>query len=251
MFKDKEENKHILIYNPLSIFYLLFLFLLTNFLLPYLFFAGRLISHALGVPFYIIFVMFLFSFFGSHINIKVKEKEVSRPIMVLREINFFGIQWHIPEFGYGIRKTVIALNVGGALIPTLFSLYLLFYSVPLFEQDLTVAYLKILASFIVVTLTVHVFAKPIKGFGIAVPSFIPPLTATLISAFLFSIYIRTNPFIIAYVSGTLGTLVGADLLNLNKISELGAPVVSIGGAGIFDGIYMTGIMSIFLLWLII
>jgi len=151
----------------------------------------------------------------------------------------------------GVRKTIIALNVGGALIPTLFSLYLLFYSVPLFEQDLTVAYLKILASFIVVTLTVHVFAKPIKGFGIAVPSFIPPLTATLTSAFLFSIYIRTNPFIIAYVSGTLGTLVGADLLNLNKISELGASVVSIGGAGIFDGIYMTGIMSILLLWLII
>jgi len=73
----------------------------------------------------------------------------------------------------------------------------------------------------------------------------------LTSAILFPIYTRTNPFIIAYVAGTLGTLVGADLLNLNKISELGAPVVSIGGAGVFDGIYMTGIMSIFLLWLII
>ena len=137
MFEDKEENKHILIYNPLSIFYLLFLFLLTNFLLPYLFFAGRLISHALGVPFYIIFVMFLFSFFGSHINIKVKEKEISQPIMVLGEINFFGIRLRIPEFGYGIRKTVIALNVGGALIPTLFSLYLLLYSVLSYEQNLT------------------------------------------------------------------------------------------------------------------
>ena len=116
---------------------------------------------------------------------------------------------------------------------------------------MTVAYLKVFVTFIVVTLVVHKFARPIKGLGIAVPFFIPPLTAALASAVLFPVYVKTNPFIIAYVGGTLGTLVGADLLNLGKISEIGAPIVSIGGAGIFDGVYMTGITAIFLLWLIV
>ncbi|TDA34704.1 MAG: hypothetical protein DSO02_02190, partial [Hadesarchaea archaeon] len=51
---------------------------------------------------------------------------------------------------------------------------------------------------------------------------------------------------LAYLSGTLGTLVGADLMNLNKVERLGAPVVSIGGAGTFDGIFLTGIFSVLL-----
>jgi len=40
---------------------------------------------------------------------------------------------------------------------------------------------------------------------------------------------------VAFISGVLGTLIGADLLNLGKLRELGAPVASIGGAGTFDG----------------
>ena len=51
---------------------------------------------------------------------------------------------------------------------------------------------------------------------------------------------------IAYISGTLGTLIGGDLLNLKKIRSLGAPVASIGGAGTFDGIFLTGILSVLL-----
>ena len=52
--------------------------------------------------------------------------------------------------------------------------------------------------------------------------------------------------VIAYVSGTLGTLIGADLLHLRQISKLNAPVVSIGGAGTFDGIFLTGILAVLL-----
>jgi uncharacterized membrane protein len=46
------------------------------------------------------------------------------------------------------------------------------------------------------------------------------------------------------VGGTMGTLIGADILNLDKISSLGAPVASIGGAGTFDGIFLTGILAV-------
>jgi len=44
----------------------------------------------------------------------------------------------------------------------------------------------------------------------------------------------------------MGTLIGTDLLNLNKLKRLGAQKVSIGGAGVFDGIYLTGIVAAFL-----
>jgi uncharacterized membrane protein len=51
---------------------------------------------------------------------------------------------------------------------------------------------------------------------------------------------------LAYVSGSLGTLIGADLLNLEAVRGRGAPVASIGGAGTFDGIFLTGIMAVLL-----
>jgi uncharacterized membrane protein len=58
--------------------------------------------------------------------------------------------------------------------------------------------------------------------------------------------VPTGPAPTAYVAGTLGTLIGADLLNLHKIKHLNAPVVSIGGAGTFDGIFLTGILAVLL-----
>jgi uncharacterized membrane protein len=33
---------------------------------------------------------------------------------------------------------------------------------------------------------------------------------------------------------------------MRKISDLGAPMVSIGGAGTFDGVYTTGLISVLL-----
>jgi uncharacterized membrane protein len=51
---------------------------------------------------------------------------------------------------------------------------------------------------------------------------------------------------LSYIVGTLGTLIGADLTNLGKLQGLGAPVASIGGAGTFDGIFLTGILAVLL-----
>jgi len=54
------------------------------------------------------------------------------------------------------------------------------------------------------------------------------------------------PSITAYTSGVFGTLFGADILNLHKISTIGARIASIGGAGTFDGIFLSGIISVLL-----
>ena len=51
---------------------------------------------------------------------------------------------------------------------------------------------------------------------------------------------------IAYISGTLGTLIGADLLNLRRLRNLGARMASIGGAGTFDGVFLSGIIAVLL-----
>jgi uncharacterized membrane protein len=92
----------------------------------------------------------------------------------------------------------------------------------------------------IVTIIVHTMAYPVRGVGIAEPIFIPPLVATVV-ALLIS---KENAAPLAYVGGSVGTLIGADLLNLDKITGLGAPVASIGGAGTFDGIFMTGILAV-------
>lgn len=48
---------------------------------------------------------------------------------------------------------------------------------------------------------------------------------------------------IAFVAGTLGTLIGADLLHLRDIAGHETQMLSIGGAGTFDGIFLTGIVT--------
>jgi uncharacterized membrane protein len=78
--------------------------------------------------------------------------------------------------------------------------------------------------------------------GIAEPIFVPPLAAAA-AALLIS---RRFAPALAYISGSLGTLIGADLLNIKNLQGLGAPVVSIGGAGTFDGIFLTGILAVLL-----
>ena len=67
--------------------------------------------------------------------------------------------------------------------------------------------------------------------------------ATAISALVLS---RRYAAALAYIGGSIGTLVGADLLNLGRLQGLGAPVASIGGAGTFDGIFLTGVLAVFL-----
>jgi len=129
--------------------------------------------------------------------------------------------------------TVLAVNVGGAVIPAIMSAYLVVrYQLWLRATLATVA----------IALIIHSMATPVPGVGIAVPVFVP-VVATAILAFVLS---REYAPPLAYIGGSMGTLIGADLLNLDKIGALGAPVASIGGAGTFDGIFLTGILAVLL-----
>lgn len=176
-----------------------------------------------------VFGFLLGSFFGSYINIPVAQLPPEQ-MVAHRIIDFFGMQYVIPVVTQG-SGTVIAVNVGGAVIPVILSLYLLV------KNRL---YLKSLLAVGVVTVIVHRMAYPVPGVGIATPSFVPPLV-TAIAALIIS---RQQAAPLAYIAGSMGTLIGADLLNLGKVQGLGAPIASIGGAGKFDGIFLTGIVAV-------
>jgi uncharacterized membrane protein len=127
--------------------------------------------------------------------------------------------------------TIIAVNVGGALIPALMSLYLLARN--------RLWGLGLLATACVALVCYHL-AEPVPGLGIALPIFVPAIATAIVGLVLS----RQYAAILAYVGGSLGTLIGADLLNLGHMQNLGASVASIGGAGTFDGIFVTGILAV-------
>lgn len=152
-------------------------------------------------------------------------------------LSLFGSGVDIPLFAIvsgsparASTPTVVALNVGGALIPILVSLYLLVR---------TGMYVRMLIGTAIVAAVVHSLAQLVPGVGIAVPMLVPPVVAAGVALLL--AFRRAPP--VAYVAGSMGTLIGADLLNLGQIARLGAPVVSIGGAGTFDGVFLTGILA--------
>jgi uncharacterized membrane protein len=171
---------------------------------------------------------------GSHINIPVAKLKATEPIVRVEYVRFFGIVYRVPQVEYDETTTMVAINVGGALIPLTVSFYLLW------KMPSAISY-ALLGVAIVAAVTRFV-ARPVKGVGIVTPAFIPPLAAAL-SAYLLPSH---APQIVAYVAGVLGSLIGADLSNLHVIPQLGAPVASIGGAGTFDGVFWSGIIAVLL-----
>jgi uncharacterized membrane protein len=117
------------------------------------------------------------------------------------------------------------------LIPILMSIYLIVSYRLLGKAFLATAFIAAVC---------YDLAEPIAGLGIALPVFVPALTTGIV-ALLLSID-RAAP--LAYVAGSLGTLIGADLLNLGSIQGLGAPMASIGGAGTFDGIFLNAVLAV-------
>jgi uncharacterized membrane protein len=171
------------------------------------------------------------SLIGSYFNIPIAVLP-AKQVMSDQVVNFFGMQYAVPVVE-NWPGTVIAVNVGGAVIPVAMSLYLLV------KHDI---WGKGLLATAIVAVIIHWMATPTPGLGIAVPVFMPAVI-TAIVAILLS---RQEAAPLAYIGGGLGTLIGADITNLDKVQGLGAPVASIGGAGTFDGIFLTGILAVLL-----
>jgi uncharacterized membrane protein len=191
------------------------------------------------------FLILVLSLLGSGINIPLMTLKSDIPVVKENYIRVFGISYRVPVRRVIKNETTIAVNVGGAVIPVLISAYLL----TRFPSSLLLAG----AGILIVTVITHSVARPIRGIGIATPALVPPLAATLAAVLLTSVIqipgcpVDQCRVVTAYAGGVIGTLIGADLLNLGKIKDLGAPVASIGGAGTFDGIFLSGLIALLLI----
>jgi len=177
------------------------------------------------------FLLLIGSLIGSYFNIPVTVLP-SQQVVSGEIVHFFGMDYVVPRV-VDWAGTVIAVNIGGAVIPVLMSGYLLLRYGILFSAGIAT---------LIVAAVIHALAHPVPGLGIAVPVFAPALVTAITALLLSRLYAPQ----IAYIAGSIGTLIGADLLNLDKIPGLGAPVASIGGAGTFDGIFVTGIIAVLL-----
>ncbi len=191
--------------------------------------ALRLVFLHMGLSPHIALLLLLASLIGSYLNIPVGRLS-GEQVVSGAAVSFFGMRYVVPVV-VNWPGTVIAVNVGGALIPGLLSLYLLVRNRLWVRGILAIA---------IIAAVCHALAHPIPGLGIALPVFVPPLSAAAVALILS----RRQAGPLAYIGGSLGALIGADLLNLGRIHGLGAPVASIGGAGTFDGIFLTGVLAV-------
>ncbi|MEB2285705.1 MAG: hypothetical protein B6D46_09100 [Polyangiaceae bacterium UTPRO1] len=214
---------------PLALPFILALFLIL--IVVAAFVEIGILSYAyerIGVSPRFVMLFLLLTLIGSAINVPIGEIH-GRTAVGGRQVSVFGMRYVVPHVAWD--HTILAVNLGGAVLPTLLSLYLLWK---------TGLWVRGAIAVVVVAAAVHALARPVEGIGIAVPMFVPPLLAAATALFLAP---RGTAPAIAYVAGSLGTLVGADLMNLGVIGSLGAPIASIGGAGRFDGIFLTGILA--------
>jgi uncharacterized membrane protein len=189
----------------------------------------------LGISSGVALALLLVSLAGSMVNLPVARLR-NQVVEVRRTVSVFGVRYIVPVLTR--RSTTIAVNVGGALVPAALSAYLIVHDRIGWQA---------LAAVMVVGALVHLVARPVPGLGIAVPALLPGVFAALVAVALYAV--AGHPVAVAglaYAGGTLGTLLGADLVNLPRVRRLGAPVVSIGGAGTFDGVFITGIIAVLL-----
>ena len=190
---------------------------------------------ALGLNPIVVMLALFGSLLGSYINLPLVRLP-GQHIVSHEVVQFMGVPFLAPV-AVNWPGTVLAINVGGAVIPILLSFYLLM------RYELWGSGLIAIA---IVAYFVHQMATPIPGVGISVPTVAPPLLA----AFAGLVLSRRYAAPLAYIGGCIGVLVGADLLNLGALRTLGAPVASIGGAGTFDGVFLTGVIAVLLATLV-
>lgn len=180
-------------------------------------------------------LILIFTFLGSTVDIPLYKVRSLVPMVQIQEVKVFWMTYHVPRRVIRQVETTVALNLGGGLIPIAISAYLLL-------THLGVTTLLALAGTVVTSVLVHLVARRVPGVGIVTPALLPPIFAAIVAILLDP----ASPSIVAYVSGTLGALIGADLSNLRGADTSGAAMESIGGAGTFDGVFLTGLVAVVL-----
>jgi len=192
----------------------------------------------LGLPPFAASILVLLSIVGSLINIPIKEVKRTSAVEFRAQPNsLFSFMYPQSRINRQMfSNTTLAVNVGGAIVPLFLCLYIVLrYPGYVFPWCLVTIPIAVIVCYKV--------ARIVPNVGIVMPTFVPPMTAAFL-AMIFSS--GTDAVSLSYLTGVMGVIIGADVLNLNKITQTTASTISIGGAGTFDGIFLTGIVSVFL-----
>jgi uncharacterized membrane protein len=224
---------------PLTIVALLVIIGLLVIIVPLLFLglAGKALTNLVGLSWLTATALVILILLCSLVNLpvwKVRRETIRMPHNETPDA-------FTPNENGGLWETTIAVNLGGAIIPLVMAGYLL-YRASLVMSGNTL-YLQVLAATLIVAAMAYVTTRPMVGIGLRVPLFIPGLTALLCGILLAGGFGLLSAGVIAFVSATVGILLGANIAHLPHVGDLEVPQVSIGGAGTFGAIFIGCILS--------
>ena len=135
----------------------------------------------------------------------------------------------------------IGINTGGAVIPIILSIYL--YIKNKLEMK------KVLVGIMIVAVITYfvTFPDPQKGIVSRFPFWLLPVFFASLASIILLWYDKRKAAPFAYISGTIGVLIGADVFQLFSLLQLELPSAKnaiIGGTDIFDMVFITGILAV-------
>ena len=215
-----------------------FALLLMMCLLPvFLFDVGQSALEKLGLSSGVAGLAIAGIFLGSLVNIPVYElhKDELQP-----EVPYGPLGIALPRtFRRVQQRTSIAVNLGGCVIPLGLAIGQALRLVRFGEGAFVTAGIVCAVSIFVCWRS----ARPMEGIGILMPGLIPPLVSVLTTWLLLSQGTPEQRAATAFIAGVVGPVVGADLLHLRDLTKTPVAMMSIGGAGTFDGIVLSGILA--------
>lgn len=173
-------------------------------------------------------------FLGGAVNIPVARIEQTE-VVEYRPTQILGLDRLLARPVRRQSYTTLAVNLGGCLVPTA----LAGYQIGRLVLQAPTALAALGAALILNVGLCYYFAEPVAGKGIALQPLIPAGAAALSGLVLAPAWAPP----IAFSAGVLGPLIGADLMHLNDIAKIGTGMASIGGAGTFDGVVLSGLVA--------
>lgn len=131
-------------------------------------------------------------------------------------------------------RVTISINLGGAVLPLFFGLYV--------SREQPLELLPLLGLICLVALVVYPFSRVSKRRGVVIH-----LGGAILVAAIGAIWLGGEHYLVwAYLAAVMGTLIGGDLLHLSQLMRLRSSWrkgVFIGGAGLMDAIFLSGVFS--------
>lgn len=173
-------------------------------------------------------------FLGSTINVPVTRIEQTEMVEYLPN-RLLGLHRLLSRPVQRRTYTIVAVNVGGCLLPTALAGY---QGARLMTQAPSVLPVALAALALNVALCYYL-AQPVPDVGITMSPLVPAGAAAVCGLLLAPAWAPP----VAFIAGVLGPLIGADFLHLDDIADIGTGMASIGGAGTFDGIVLSGLVA--------